>query len=405
MTQPTNLPPDQSSMTTPTTAPTTPAGPVAPTPPATATAAPAAGRPRRKSGVGRVIKWAFLLLLLLLIGGGVFLWLNLNSIVERTVESQATSQLNLKTELDGAAVSIFGGQVSLDELKIASPQGFTSPQMFSLADADVKANLRELRGDPVRVQSVTLNRPKLVIESQGRTFNFKKAMDLMPKQPEKPADASEPLRVVIGELTVKEPTVVVRPAGLNIPGIKLPEEITVSIPTISMKNIGTSDDAQNGAAIKDVVMQVITAMAAQAANSRELPPELQNLLNVDVQQVVANLTAEAQKRVAEALPGEAGRIVSAVIADPQALLKNPGQVVGAQVGQLREQAQQEAQRRVEGLVGQVTGNRGGATQPSTQPATQPADRVRQEAERAVQKGLEGLLNRDRDRDRDRSKSR
>ena len=50
-------------------------------------------------------------------------------------------------------------------------------EMFTLADADVKARLGELRGDPVRVQSVTLNRPKLVIENQGGTFNFKKAME------------------------------------------------------------------------------------------------------------------------------------------------------------------------------------------------------------------------------------
>ena len=56
-------------------------------------------------------------------------------------------------------------------------------------------------------------------------------------------------------------------------------------------------------------------MAANAANSGQLPDQLKNLLNVDVQQVVAGLTAEAQKRIAEALPGEAGRIVSAVIAD------------------------------------------------------------------------------------------
>ena len=404
MTQPTNLPPAQTTSTAPVAA--VPGGPGGPTPPATATSAPEAGRPRRRGGIGRVIKWAFLLLLLLLIGGGLFLWLNLNSIIKRTVETQSTAQLNLKTELDGAALSLFGGELNLDDLKIASPQGFNAPQMFTLDDADVNVKIGELRGDPVRVQSVTLNRPRLVIENQGGSFNFKKAMELMPKSPQKPADQSEPLRLVIGELTVVEPSVVVRPGQINIPGIKLPEEITVAIPTITMRNIGTSDDAANGAAVKDVVMQVITTMAANAANSKQLPPELQNLMNVDVQQVVAGLTAEAQKRVAEALPGEAGRIVSAVIADPQALLRNPGQVVGAQVGQLREQAQQEAQRRVEGLVGQVTGGgRTGATQPTTQPATQPADRIRQEAGKAVQQGLEGLLNRDRDKDRERNRNR
>jgi hypothetical protein len=374
---------------------TAPAGPGGPSRPMTASGgADEPGRPRRRGGIGRILKWAFLLTLLLLIGGGIFLWLNLNRIVKHTVETQSTAQLNLKTELDGAAVSLFGQELNLNDLKIASPQGYSAPQMFRLDGADVKVKVAELRQDPVRVQSITLNRPKLVIENNGGTFNFRKAMDMMPKSPTPPPD-QKPLRLTIADLTVKDPTVVIRPGKINIPGLNLPEEITLNIPTVTLKNVGTSDDAQNGAAIKDVVMQVITVMAANAANSGQLPDELKNLLNVDVQQVVAGLTAEAQKRIAAALPGEAGRIVSAVIADPQALLKDPGKVVGAQVEQLRGQAEQEAQKRLGGLIGQVTGQPGntGATQPSTQPATQPADRVKQEADKAVRQGLDNLLNR------------
>lgn len=398
MTNPNTGSTDMSSPAAPAT--TSPAAaPPGAVPPRVAVDAPGE-RPRRRGGIGRVIKWAFLLILLLLIGGGLYAYLNLNRIVKHTVESQSSAQLKLKTELDSARVSIFGGQLNLDDLRIASPEGFVAPQMFTLGEADVKVNLGELRQDPVRVSNITLNRPKLVIENNGGKFNFKRAMELMPKTPDKPADQSQPLKVIIGDLTVKDPTVVVRPGKLNLPGITLPEEFTLSIPSVTLKNIGTGEGAQNGAAIKDVVMQVITVMAANAANSGQLPPELQNLMKLDVQQVVAGLTAEAQKRVAEALPGEAGRIVSAVIADPQALLRNPGQVVGAQAEELKGRAQEEAQKRIGGVLDRV-GIGGGATRPSdTRPATQPIDRVKQEAGKAVQQGLEGLLNRDRSRDRD-----
>ena len=358
--------------------------------------APPPAEPRRKrGGIGRVVKWTFLVLLLLIVAGGALLWVNLNRIVEHTVETQASTQLNLRTELDGAALSVFGGEVNLDDLRIASPEGFQAPQMFTLDNVDVNVKLGELRGDPVRVQSITLDKPKLVVERVGNTFNFKRAMELMPKQPETPPDQSQPLRLVINELTVKDPTVVVRPGQINIPGVTLPEEITVTIPTMSMKNVGTGDDAQNGAAVKDVVMQVITAMAASAANSDQLPDQLKNLLNVDVQQVVAGLTAEAQKRIVAAVPGEAGQVLSKIIADPNALVKDPGAVIGAEAGRIREQAQQEAQRRAENLIGNITGRPGSTTQPSaTQPATQPADRIKQEAGKAVEKGLQDLFNRD-----------
>jgi hypothetical protein len=264
--------------------------------------------------------------------------------------------------------------------------------MFRLTNADVNVKLADLRGDPVRVQSITLDKPKLVIERVGNKFNFKQAMDLMPKQPDAPPDQGKPLRLIIDELTIKDPTVVVRPGQINIPGVTLPEEITVTIPTMAMKNIGTGPGAENGAAVKDVVMQVITAMAANAANSGQLPDQLKNLLNVDVKQVVAGLTAEAQRKIVEAVPGEAGKVLSEIISDPNALMKDPGAVVGAQADRLKEQAQQEAQKRIEGLVGNVTGGKP-STQPSTEPATQPVDRIKQNAQKQVEKGIGDLLNR------------
>jgi hypothetical protein len=351
--------------------------------------------------LGRIVKWTVLLVLLLVVGALGVTYFYLDRIVKHQVETQASAQLNLKTELDGAHVSLLGQAVSLSDLRIASPQGFVAPQMFTLGQADVKAKVTELRGDPVRVATITLNQPKLVIEHGGGTFNFKKAMDLMPKTEAKPADQSKPLKVVIGDLTVKDPTVIIRPGKLNIPGLTLKDEYLVSIPTISMKNIGTGEGSENGAAIKDVVMQVITAMAAQAANSGQLPADLQGLLNVNVNQMVAGLTAEARKRIAEALPGDAGRIASEILADPNALLKNPGAVIGQQAEQLKGQAQAEAEKRIGGALERV-GIGGGSTQPSTQPAGQPADRVKQEAGKAIEKGIGGLLNRDKDKkDKDR----
>ena len=368
-----------------------PGGPDGPAAPTATAAGPAPQSPRKRGKLGRIIKWTFLIILLLLIGGGIFVWLNLNGIIERTVESQATAQLNLNTELEGARLSVFGGELNLDDLRIASPQGFTAPQMFSLDNADVNVKLGELRGDPVRVQKVTLNRPQLVIERTGNAFNFKRAMELMPQTPQKPADQAEPLKVVINELTVKDPTVVVRPGQINIPGLTLPKELTLTIPTVTLRDIGTGEGADNGAAVKDVIMQVITMMAASAANSGQLPAELQNLMNVDVQQVVSGLTDEARRRIVQALPGEAGQVVSKVLEDPNALLKDPGAVVGAEAERLKGLAADEAKKRLEGIIGGATGT----TQPTTGPATQPADRVRQEAEKRINQGLEGLFNRDR----------
>src|SRR3954470_11207178 len=112
------------------------------TPPVATAPATPPPEPRRKRGVvGRIIKWTFLLVLMLVVGVGVILWVNLNRIVKHTVETQASAQLQLKTELDSAALSVFGGSVNLNDLRIASPQGFQAPQMFRLTNADVNVKL------------------------------------------------------------------------------------------------------------------------------------------------------------------------------------------------------------------------------------------------------------------------
>src|SRR5688500_10403900 len=161
----------------------------------------------------KVIKWGVIaVVLVLVLGLGAVYW-RLNSIVEHVIESQGTTQMNLATELDGASVSLFGGEVGLDDLTIANPPGFTAPHLFTLGELEVKAPLRQLREDPKRISAITLDKPKLVIErSADGTFNFKRAIEQMP-----PSSPSE-MKLIIDELTIKEASVVIRP-GLNFPGV------------------------------------------------------------------------------------------------------------------------------------------------------------------------------------------
>lgn len=288
----------------------------------------------------KVLKWGSIAVVLLLVIGVAVVYFRLGAIVEYAVESQATQQMSLKTELDGASVGLLGGEVELDDLKIANPPGFEAPHLFTLGGVDVTVPWRELRGNPKRISNLTLDKPKLVIErgADGR-FNFKAAIDQMPKSPapSEPAPGGEEMKLIIDELTIKEAMVVVRP-GINLPGIA--QEITIPIPTVVMNNIGTGEGAQNGAAVRDVAQQVITVLAANASNSDALPEELRGLLNLDLNAVMAELGdrlgAEAQKRIVAALPGELGARLSQVLADPNALIKDPGGAAEAAAEGLRE---------------------------------------------------------------------
>ena len=303
------------------------------------------------------MKWIrriILAVVLLVVIVVVVIYLNVGRIVRTAVQTQASSSLNLQTTLDSVSLSLFGGKLGLHQLDVASPQGYSAPHMLEVGDTNVAVSYGQLRNQPVHVASITIDKPTLVIEQQNGVLNFKKAMDQMPKSDTTSSSGQESMKLVIDELTVKDAQVVIRP---NLPGMS--NEITVPVSSIVMKNVGSGDGAQNGAAMKDVVMQVITALAGNASGSGALPAQLKELMNANIGQTMSQLGAEAQKRIAQAVPGELGQALSAAAKDPQALLKDPSKALNNVEGLLNKSggnassqpAHQDAIKSLEGLLG------------------------------------------------------
>jgi AsmA family len=254
---------------------------------------------------------------------GVVAYLGIDAIVKSAVEKESTDSLKLSTTLSSARLSLLGGKVNLNELRIASPKGFSAPHMLEVGNIGLGVRYSQLRQNPIHVQSLTIDRPKLVIEQSNGALNFKKAADGMP--PSKPSE--KPTKLVIDELKVENAQVIIHP---GLPGVR--QEIAVPIPSLTLKNVGSGPGSQNGAAIKDVAMVVISALAAHAAESGALPAELKALLHLNVGQVAGQLGAEAQKQIAAAVPGELGKRLSNIAADPNAVAKDPGSVLQGEVG-------------------------------------------------------------------------
>ncbi len=337
---------------------------------------------RKKRGI---FKWVLLALLLIVLGGGAFLYINVNRIVRATVEKQSAASLNVPTKLGGANVSLLGGDVSLSDFTIGSPAGFNVDRMLSLGEVNVTSSISDLRGDPVRLDTIDIVRPRMVIEMKGKEFNIKKFIDSLPQDDAKPADEEKPLKLAINKLTVTGAEVVFRPdasvlasiPGLNAESIKLKDEYILRIPTLELNNIGTADSSQNGAALKDVATLLVTSLASKATQSEQLPPELRMLLSGNVNDMVnmakAKIGEEMNKQVGkitadlkEKIGGELGGQVGEILGDPNKLKQDPGAAIKEGIG---------------GLINRQTG--GSTTQPATRP----------DAGKAIEQGLGNLLNR------------
>lgn len=239
----------------------------------------------------KLIKWALIIVPVLVIIVVAVVVLRLDGIAKRVVETQATASTTLNTTLDSAHISIFGGQVSLKDLKIASPKGFEqTPTMFDMGELDVMVSYGELRDTPMRISEITVDSPRLVIEQRGGKLNVNAAMDQMP--------ASEPstLRLAIGSMKVKNTQLVIRP---GLPMLK--PEYQFVLPSVELKNVGMGEGAENGAAIKDVLRELLVATMARVRESESIPEEIRPFLTTSSADLQAQLKQEVTRRADEYL--------------------------------------------------------------------------------------------------------
>ncbi|MGD1275832.1 MAG: hypothetical protein ABR964_01250 [Tepidisphaeraceae bacterium] len=216
-------------------------------------------------------------------------YFSLNSVIRATVQRQGSASLGVPTTLDSAAMSLLGGKLSLNGLNVGSPPNFSAPQMFTVGTASVQVHYGQLLGHPIRINKIVIDAPKLVVEQSNLKLNIQALMDQKTKAAESPAAGgaekpAEPMKLIIDELDVNNAQVSFMP---GLPG--LTTATTVPVPSLVLKNIGNADNAQNGAAVGDVVLQTVTALAGQAGQSGNLPAQLKGALSSGLQGVAQQL--------------------------------------------------------------------------------------------------------------------
>lgn len=234
----------------------------------------------------------------------VVVYFSINGIVRSKVETSATQSLKLPTKLGGASVALFGGDVTLSDLEIQSPEGFTAPQMFTLGEVSVETSYSELLGEPVKVATISITQPKLVLEQAGGRLNVKELYDNL--QSDKPAptdEKTEPLKLVINSLKVNGAVVEIRP---GIPGMDQP--ISLKLPDIAMTNIGNADGTQTGEEVGRVINQIVQELANKALESDQVPKEIRDILKLNPDEIRRQVETRVNKEIEkgkEKLQGEA----------------------------------------------------------------------------------------------------
>lgn len=221
------------------------------------------------------VKRIALVVVLLIVITVVVVYFSLNSIVRSVIERQATASLGVQTTLGSAQLAIFGGSVKLNTLNVSSPPKFTAPSLFTLDDVGVNVKYGQLTATPIHISKIVIDHPALTVEQADLKLNIQALMGQPSQTPQTSSgQPTQPVKLIIDELDLNNAQVEFRP---GLPG--LTNSVTVQVPSLSLKNIGNADGNENGAAIKEVVVQVATALAVKGADSANLPPAAKALLS------------------------------------------------------------------------------------------------------------------------------
>lgn len=302
--------------------------------------------------------------LVLVVAVVLILVARLDGIVKGTVEREGTAQLDLATTLRDADVSIFGASLTLDELAIANPEGYQAPHLFELGQVNVGVSWGDLMSEPVRIRTININSPTLVIERSGEGLQDLGKINLRELLARLDTSSESSTKLLIDQLNVTETKVVIRP---NIQGLE--PEYVVTIPDVTLSGIGTAEGAQNGTEIGRVATEVAMALAQRAAESTDLPPELRGLLAGDLKSMLEQYKGKLREEASQRLQAELGDLQEKLGADVTGAAEKllQGDTKGA-VEEARQKTGEAVNREVERGLNDLLGGRRPATQPTTRPA-------------------------------------
>ncbi len=173
------------------------------------------------------------------------------------------------TTLDTASLDLFGGGLSLRDLKLNNPDGYQQPHFFQLGGIDVDVSLGSLLASRIVVPKIDLNGVELLVESvidqDGLRLNLLTIRDQLRSSRVKNAEAnsvSAGQRFVIESLTVSDLKVM---GLMTIPrGGSWP--IDLDVPTFEIRDIGQK---QKGVLLAEVVGIILDAMIDKAIDMIE----------------------------------------------------------------------------------------------------------------------------------------
>lgn len=199
------------------------------------------------------MKKLLIVLAVLIIGGGVFAYLNFESGIRRGIEIAGSNALGVPVTVTGVSLSPLTGQGSIRGLSIANPEGYDAPYAMELGGLDISLNLETLFSDVIEINSIVVSDANITYETKVVTDNIRALLNNLPRGDAAPVVEANPnapagKQLIIRDLQILNPQINLHTRVASAP---------IPLPDIQLQNIG---EQSNAVTVAEAARQIIAAI-------------------------------------------------------------------------------------------------------------------------------------------------
>lgn len=210
----------------------------------------------------RRLRSAFVILMLLVIVGVLLAVLLPGHVVRVAAERAGTKVLNVPVKVGKADVSLLGGALDLQNVRVANPAGYAGPSLLTLQRADATADTGTLLSRRVHIKDMKLRGMQVFVEQKGARNNLYEVIRPLQERHEPTGK-----QLLVDNLEITDVTVHVGLAG--VPAQTPTAQFTLA--PIRMTDLGRDGKMDTAVLITKIVLAVAAGVAQQSGDI--LPPD------------------------------------------------------------------------------------------------------------------------------------
>jgi hypothetical protein len=202
--------------------------------------------------------------------GMVVMFLSLDSIVKKGVETVGPKVTKVDVKLDSAKLSPFSGAGILSKFSLGNPEGFKSPTSFAVGEVRLGVQPGSVMSGTVVINEISIVDPEITLEGSLTANNLSKILDGMKggggdktaQQPEaKSAGEKSQKKFIIKDFLLKGAKVNI---DLSVPILGNVTK-TLTLGDIHMTDIGAKENGITADQLATVIFQEVESRVVSAA--------------------------------------------------------------------------------------------------------------------------------------------